>query len=115
MKNELEPNLEFDKVTKIVTNKSIYKMESKERVKLSKAKIVELMDKGFTKEEIHQDLYPTLNDSQWKKALIQMNLGGVKVKKIDFIIEDFETVTPNEKNYAPQKEQPKEENTGLSI
>lgn len=115
MKNKLEPNLEFDKVTKIVTNKSIYKMENKERVKVNKAKIVELMDKGFTKEEIHQDLYPTLNDSQWKKCLAICGLSGVKVKKVDFIIEDFETVTPNEKNYVPQKEQPKEEKSDLSI
>lgn len=87
---DLTPNQDFDKQTSKINNKSI--MSQKERIVVSKAKVVELMDKGFTKEEIHQDLYPTLNDSQWKKFLVAAGLNSVKVKKIDFVIEDLEPV-----------------------
>lgn len=73
----------------------------KERVKINKAEVVKLLEQGYTKSEVKEQLYPTLNDSQWNKALKAMQLSSYKVKKIDFVIEDIEPVVGEGSSYNP--------------
>lgn len=85
---DLEPNLDFDKQSSKINNKLIKSME---KVKINKTEVVKLLEAGVTKTEVRDQLYPSLNNMQWIKALKMMGLSSMKVKKVDFIIED-ETV-----------------------
>lgn len=100
--SDLSPNKEFEINNNLKPNKMI---KVRERVAISKVKIVELMDKGYSKEEIHQELYSTLNNSQWKKALIACGLSDIKIKKIDFVIEDLEPSIPEAVGTNPKYSQ----------
>ena len=72
---------------------------------VNKQKVEELINKGVSKDDIRKQLYPELNNSQWKKALKLMGLSTKRVPKIDFVIENTETVTPNGPTYAPQSQE----------
>jgi len=85
---QLEPNQDFDNQTSKINNKLV---KMSEKVKINKAEVVKLLEAGITKTEVRDQLYPSLNNMQWIKALKAMGLSSMKVKKVDFIIED-ETV-----------------------
>jgi len=112
MNNDLEPNLEFDKVTKVVTNKLIYNME---KVKINKEAVEKLIDQGVSKKDIKVQLYPALNDMQWTKALKMMGLSAKRVPKVDFIIEDLETVTSGGPHFNPKNQADNSTDKGLTL
>ena len=93
MHNDLTVNTEFDKVEQIKTNKM-------EKVKISKVEVIKMIEEGYSKESIREDLYPTLNENQWRKFLKVSGLSGKRSPKIDFIIED-ETVVPQSQGTNP--------------
>ena len=93
MNNDLNVNKEFDKVEQIKTSKM-------EKVKISKSKVVEMIEAGYSKESIREELYPILNENQWKKFLKVSGLSGKRSPKVDFIIED-ETVVPQGQGTNP--------------
>ena len=85
-----------------------------EKVHVSKAAIEAEIAKGVSKEEIRANLYPSLNKSQWAKALKMCNLSTKRVPKVEFIITDLnnipETTSSNAQEVtASEPEDTKEE------
>lgn len=56
------------------------------KVMINKTLVANKMEDGMSKEEIRETFYPSLNKTQWQKALKKMKLSGRIVPKIDFEI-----------------------------
>jgi hypothetical protein len=84
-----------------------------EQIRINVKQVKELLESGITKEGVKEQLYPTLAEATWKRALKEMGLSQFRVKVKSYILEGMdevnETVTPGGNTYAPDtqmKEEP---------